>query len=185
MQSPGGARDELAKKLGLPPENVTVQRDAARRRFRPQVEMGLRASKRRCCRKAMDGAPVKVIWTREDDIQHDYYHTVSAERIEAGLDADRQGRRLAAPQRRRRRSVANFMPDPKYPSSRSSSGWGSSTCRSTSRTSAARTARPQAHTRIGWFRSVSNIPHAFADSVLRGRDCRTQPAAIRRTCCSS
>ena len=26
-----------------------------------------------------------------------------------------------------------------------------------------------AHTRIGWFRSVSNIPHAFADPVLRRR----------------
>ena len=26
------------------------------------------------------------MWTREDDLQHDFYHTVSAERIEAGLD---------------------------------------------------------------------------------------------------
>ena len=33
------------------------------------------------------GAPIKVIWTREDDIQHDFYHTVSVERIDAGLDA--------------------------------------------------------------------------------------------------
>ena len=34
------------------------------------------------------GAPVKLTWTREDDIQHDFYHTVSAERIEAALDAN-------------------------------------------------------------------------------------------------
>ncbi len=41
------------------------------------------------------GAPVRVQWTREDDIRHDYYHTVSAQRLEAGLDAERQGRRVA------------------------------------------------------------------------------------------
>ena len=33
----------------------------------------------------MDGAPVKVVWTREDDIQNDFYHTVTAERLEAGM----------------------------------------------------------------------------------------------------
>jgi len=32
------------------------------------------------------GAPVKVQWTREDDVHHDFLHTVSVERIEAGLD---------------------------------------------------------------------------------------------------
>jgi len=32
------------------------------------------------------GAPVKVQWTREDDVRHDFLHTVSVERIEAGLD---------------------------------------------------------------------------------------------------
>jgi len=32
------------------------------------------------------GAPVLVQWSREDDIRHDYYHSVSAQRLEAGLD---------------------------------------------------------------------------------------------------
>src|SRR5262249_61592205 len=32
------------------------------------------------------GAPVKVQWTREDDVRHGFLHTVSVERIEAGLD---------------------------------------------------------------------------------------------------
>jgi isoquinoline 1-oxidoreductase subunit beta len=32
------------------------------------------------------GAPIMVQWTREDDVCHDFVHTVSAERIEAGLD---------------------------------------------------------------------------------------------------
>ena len=30
--------------------------------------------------------PVKVVWSRQDDIQHDYYHAVAACRIEAGVD---------------------------------------------------------------------------------------------------
>ena len=34
------------------------------------------------------GAPVKVTWSREDDIQHDYYRTASHAHFTAGLDAD-------------------------------------------------------------------------------------------------
>jgi isoquinoline 1-oxidoreductase subunit beta len=37
--------------------------------------------------KAMN-APVKVTWSREDDMQHDYYRMVSHARCQAGLDAD-------------------------------------------------------------------------------------------------
>jgi len=37
--------------------------------------------------KAIRG-PVKVTWSREDDIQHDYYRTASHAHFEAGLDAD-------------------------------------------------------------------------------------------------
>ena len=37
--------------------------------------------------KAM-GAPVKLTWSREDDMQHDYYRMVSLARCTAGLDAD-------------------------------------------------------------------------------------------------
>jgi isoquinoline 1-oxidoreductase beta subunit len=32
------------------------------------------------------GTPVLVQWSREDDIRHDYFHSVSAQRLEAGLD---------------------------------------------------------------------------------------------------
>ena len=64
--------------------------------------------------KEMGGAPVKVVWTREDDIRHGFYHTVTAERFEAGLDAANKvvawRHRSAAPS-----FMANFVPDPKHP----------------------------------------------------------------------
>ena len=62
-------------------------RHAARRRIRAQVEARLRRSRRRVLSKAMDGKPVKVVWTREDDLHNDYFHTVSVEHLEAGVDA--------------------------------------------------------------------------------------------------
>jgi isoquinoline 1-oxidoreductase beta subunit len=34
------------------------------------------------------GAPVQVVWTREDDIRHGYFQPASAERFTAGLDAN-------------------------------------------------------------------------------------------------
>src|SRR5260370_16971918 len=36
------------------------------------------------------GAPVKVQWTREDDIHNGFLHTASVERIEAGLHTTRK-----------------------------------------------------------------------------------------------
>ena len=63
--------------------------------------------------QAMNGAPVKVTWTRDDDIQHGYYHTVSVERLEAALDAN--GRPIAWLHRSVAPSIRSiFGPDPQH-----------------------------------------------------------------------
>ena len=85
-QAPQVTRLRLAERLGLPEDkvrvNVTLLGGGFGRKSKPDfvIEAGLLS-------KAMDGAPVKVTWTREDDLHHGFYHTVSVERIEAGLDA--------------------------------------------------------------------------------------------------
>jgi isoquinoline 1-oxidoreductase beta subunit len=157
-QSPGGCRDDLAKVLGIPVGNVTVNVPLLGGGFgrKSKWDYVLEAA---LVSKAT-GWPIKVVWTREDDIQHDFYHTVSVERIDAGVDGN--GKVIAW----RHRSVAPTI---------------SSTFKAGADHEAAfelgmglvdnpfnianlrcENGQCQAHTRIGWFRSVSNIPHAFA-----------------------
>lgn len=38
--------------------------------------------------KAMPGTPVKMLWSREEDMLHGYYHPVTKARLTAGLDKD-------------------------------------------------------------------------------------------------
>jgi isoquinoline 1-oxidoreductase subunit beta len=38
--------------------------------------------------KTMPGRPIKVIWSREDDIQQDMWRPLAAQRVEVGLDGD-------------------------------------------------------------------------------------------------
>src|SRR6266446_3020754 len=159
VQSPGGTRNELVDKLGLKPEDVTVNVTLLGGGFgrKSKPDFVLEAA---LLSREMGGAPVKVTWTREDDLHHDYLHTVSAERIDAGLDA--QGRVVAW----RHRTVAptiraTFVPDPKFEQS-GELGMGVVDVPFDIVNLRCEVGEAEAHTRIGWFRSVSNIPHAFA-----------------------
>ncbi|HVI64895.1 MAG TPA: molybdopterin cofactor-binding domain-containing protein, partial [Bradyrhizobium sp.] len=83
VQSPGGTHEDVAKTLGIPEDNVTINVTLLGGGFgrKSKCDFALEAA---LLSKAL-GAPVKVQWTREDDIRHDFLHTVSVERIEAGL----------------------------------------------------------------------------------------------------
>ena len=159
VQSPGGTRNELVEKLGLKPEDVTVNVTLLGGGFgrKSKPDFVLEAA---LLSREMGGAPVKVTWTREDDLHHDYLHTVSAERIDAGLDA--QGHVVAW----RHRTVAptiraTFVPDPKLEQPGELSQ-GVLDVPFNIANLRCEVGEAEAHTRIGWFRSVSNIPHAFA-----------------------
>jgi isoquinoline 1-oxidoreductase beta subunit len=103
---------------------------------------------------------VKVIWTREDDIRHDYFHTVAAQHLEGGLDGD--GKVVAWLHRTVLPSIgATFAPDTLY-QSEGELGQGVTDMPFDIANVRAECGPAPAHTRIGWYRSVINIPHAFA-----------------------
>jgi isoquinoline 1-oxidoreductase beta subunit len=164
VQSPGGTRDDLAKTLGIPVENVTVNVTLLGGGFgrKSKCDFVLEAA---LLSRSM-GAPVKVQWTREDDLHHDFLHTVSAERIEAGLD--QSGKVLAW----RHRSVApsifsTFKADVKN-EARGELGMGFIDMPFDIANIRCENPEAVAMTRIGWFRSVSNIPRAFAVQSMVG-----------------
>jgi isoquinoline 1-oxidoreductase beta subunit len=159
FQSPQAARDLVAKRLGMPVENVTVHVTLLGGGFgrKSKPDYGIEAA---VLSKAMDGKPVKVVWTRDDDLHNDYFHTVSVEHLEAGLDA--KGHPVAW----LHRSVAPTIMSTFDAKEVQEANWelGMGVINVPFAIPNIRIENPDAiaHTRIGWFRSVSNIPHAFA-----------------------
>jgi isoquinoline 1-oxidoreductase subunit beta len=159
VQSPGGTRGDVANTLGIDQKNVTVNVTLLGGGFgrKSKCDFALEAA---ILSKAMGGTPIKVVWTREDDIQHAFYHSVSLQHVTAGLDKD--GKVIAWRQRSVSPSLmSNFMPDPKRESALEL-GLGLIDTPFNVPNLRLETGEAVAHTRIGWFRSVNNIPHAFA-----------------------
>lgn len=83
-QGPGRLRNDLAKVLQMDPEKITVHRTYLGGGFgrRWQTDFAVQAAEiSRAVRR-----PVKLIWSREEDIQHDYYRPAFAMRFAAGID---------------------------------------------------------------------------------------------------
>ncbi len=158
LQSPGGTREDVAKTLGIPEENVTVNVTLLGGGFgrKSKCDYALEAA---LLSKEL-GAPIKVQWTREDDVRNGFLHTVSAERIEAGLD--KNGKVIAWRHRSVAPSIAStFKADTVHEAS-FELGMGLVDMPFEIANIQCENPEATAHTRIGWFRSVSNIPHAFA-----------------------
>jgi len=159
FQSPQAARDLVAKRLGMPVENVTVYVTLLGGGFgrKSKPDYGIEAA---VLSKAMDGKPVKVVWTRDDDLHNDYFHTVSVEHLEAGVDAE--GKPVAW----LHRTVAPTIVSTFDAGAKQEANWelGMGVINVPFAIPNIRIENPEAlaHTRIGWYRSVSNIPHAFA-----------------------
>ncbi|XOV77619.1 MAG: molybdopterin cofactor-binding domain-containing protein [Aestuariibacter sp.] len=157
-QTPQSTQGTVAQMLGVDASkvkvNVTLLGGGFGRKSKPDysVEAAILAKQA--------GKPVKVLWSREDDIRHGYYHAISAQQFEAGLDAN--GRVAGWIQRTAFPSISwTFNGTTDEPGDfELSLGFGdlpfaldNLSCE---------THKATAHARIGWVRSVSNIHHAFA-----------------------
>jgi len=88
-QAPEGLVSELVNALGVPQESIYVHRVQAGGGF------GRRGGSSDFARQAAliaaelpQGTPVKLLWTREEDTQHDFYRPLAMYRVKAGLDAN-------------------------------------------------------------------------------------------------
>jgi isoquinoline 1-oxidoreductase subunit beta len=158
-QAPQATRENVSKRLGLPLEKVTVHVTLLGGGFGRKSKPDF-ATEAAFLSQQMGGRPVKVVWTRDDDLHHDYFHTVSVERLQAGLDA--QGKTTAWLHRSVAPTIVSiFAPDPQHEAP-FEAGMGLINVPFDVPNLRIENPAAVAHTRIGWFRSVSNVPHAFA-----------------------
>ncbi len=164
-QNPQAAQAIIAQELGIAKEdvvcNVTLLGGGFGRKSKPDYVAEAAVLSKRV------GRPVKVVWTREDDIKFDYFNAVAAMYMKAAIDA--KGRPTAWLQRSVFPPITSIFDihavygDPGHlqqgwtdvpydiPNLRVENG------------------PAPAHVRIGWLRSVANIYHAFAVSAHRAR----------------
>ncbi|MGC5700396.1 xanthine dehydrogenase family protein molybdopterin-binding subunit [Pseudomonas sp. NFXW11] len=158
-QAPQVTRERIAERLGIGFDqvtvNVTLLGGGFGRKSKPDfiLEAAILA-------KAFPGKALRVQWTREDDIHHSYFHTVSAEYLKAGLNQDGMPaawlHRTVAPS-----ITALFAPGMNH---EAAFELGMGFTNMAYAIPNVRLENPEAavHTRVGWYRSVSNIPHGFA-----------------------
>jgi isoquinoline 1-oxidoreductase subunit beta len=85
-QNTGGTQATAAKLTGLPPEKVTVHTTMLGGGFGRRGEVDFVTDAVETSKAA--GAPVKVVWTREDDIRHGFYRPATYNVFRAALDGN-------------------------------------------------------------------------------------------------
>jgi isoquinoline 1-oxidoreductase subunit beta len=156
-QNPQQVQETVAQALGLKPADVTCHVTLLGGAFGRKSKPDYVAEAAILSKKL--GKPVKIAWTREEDIRFDYYHSTSAMYFKGGLDAS--GKAVAWLQRTAFPPIGStfdlketyggvgelsmgFIDMPfDVPHLRAENG----------------SALP--HVRIGWLRSVANVYHAF------------------------
>jgi isoquinoline 1-oxidoreductase subunit beta len=157
-QNPQAVQEIISEKLGIPKEAVTCHvlllGGGFGRKSKPDY-----AAEAAILSKAV-GRPVKVVWSREDDIGFDYYHTVSAMYMKAALGAD--GLPTAWLQRSVFPSIGSTFNVNATAASAGELQQGWTDLPFNIANIRAENSGAAAHLRIGWLRSVANIYHAFA-----------------------
>lgn len=157
-QNPQAVQETIAKALGIAKEDVichvTLLGGGFGRKSKPDyvAEAAILSKK--------VGRPVKVVWTREDDIQFDFYHSVAAMYMKAALDTN--GKPTAWLQRSAFPPIGS-MGDPKLNYGGDFElGMGFTDMPFDVANLRVESGPATAQVRIGWLRSVANIYHAFA-----------------------
>ena len=155
-QNPQAVQDTIATALGLKKEDVTCHvtllGGGFGRKSKPdQVAEAAVLSKEL-------GKPVKVVWSREDDIKFDFYHSVAAMYFKAAIGGD--GKPTAWLQRTVYPPInSTFEVGAKYADDEMGLGWNNLPFDIPNHR--AENGPADAYIRIGWLRSVANVYHAF------------------------
>jgi isoquinoline 1-oxidoreductase beta subunit len=156
-QSPANVQQAVSRALGVKPERVTVHVTLlgggfGRKSFPDfAVEAALLAR--------ITTRPVRVQWTREDDLQHGTFHATCAQALAAGLDE--RGDVVAWRHRLAFPSINATFEDKERPAE-SELGMGITDLPLAAPNVSVQTGAVTSHVRVGWLRSVCNINHAFA-----------------------
>ena len=85
-QTQQATRDIVAKELGLPTSAVIIHTTLAGGGFGRRAELDFPLQAARIAKRT--GATVKLIWSREEDMRHDFYRPAAAVKLTAGIGAD-------------------------------------------------------------------------------------------------
>jgi isoquinoline 1-oxidoreductase beta subunit len=172
-QNPQAVQDTVAAALGIDKKAVTCHVTLLGGGFGRKSKPDYAAEAAVLSKKL--GKPVKVIWTREDDIKFDFYHATAAVYHKAVVD--NRGRPTAWLHRSAFQPIAStFDASARYPMS-FELDLGFVDLPYNVPNIRAENGPADAHVRIGWFRAVTNNFHvfasgSFADEMARaaGRD---------------
>jgi len=155
-QNPQAVQDTVSAAVGVDKKNVichvTLLGGGFGRKSKPDY-----AAEAAILSKKL-GKPVKVVWTREDDIHHDFYHTTAAVYHKASVDA--KGKPTAWLQRSVFPPIGSTFGSPVPLGFELDMGLDDTLYDVPN--IRAENAGMDAHVRIGWFRAVTNNFHAFA-----------------------
>jgi len=157
-QNPQTSEQALAGALQIKPENITLHVPLTGGGFgrKGKPDFAIEAA---LISRAV-GEPVKLVWSREDDMQHGYYHSSAAQRLKASLD--KKGRVTGWYHHTTFPSISETFSTEVNQPSPNEVGQGVSNLPYDIDNIRAESSYSPAQVRIGWSRAVHNINHAFA-----------------------
>lgn len=158
-QNPQAAQQTLAAVLGIGMEairvDVTLLGGGFGRKSKPDYVAEAAVLSREV------GRPVHVTWTREDDLQHDYFHAVGAMSMAARVQ---DGKVTSLRASSAFPTISSTFVSGASTASGGEMGMGFADMPYDVPNLRVESGPAKAHVRIGWLRSVANIYHVFAGS---------------------